>query len=210
MVGEDKASGSSFQHVNCYSSANLVEWAYEGALLSRGGSGDLGPGRVVERPKVLYNARTKRFVLYMHIDSGNYKEAKVGVAVGDSVCGKYTYLRSFRPMGRQSRDMGVFQDDDGTAYLLSEDVRLSSPRIAADQAARTRPAHLQNVGRLSQRDQRCAHVEGEVRIAGDTQTRPQLLHVQQSLNGVEIERQHLQLGHIGFGPVVAVEDVCAT
>jgi hypothetical protein len=122
MIGEDKASGASFQHVNCYSSTNLAEWVYEGALLSRGSSGDLGPGRVVERPKVLYNARTRRFVLYMHVDSGNYKEAKVGVAVGDSVCGKYTYLRSFRPMGRQSRDMGVFQDDDGTAYLLSEDV----------------------------------------------------------------------------------------
>jgi hypothetical protein len=149
MIGEDKASGSAFQHVNCYSSANLVEWMYEGALLSRS-SGDLGPGRVIERPKVLYNARTKRFVLYMHVDSGNYKEAKVGVAVGNSVCGKYSYLRSFRPMGRQSRDMGVFQDDDGAAYLLSEDASFSTiePLVLMQGSARTRSAHLQTVGRL--------------------------------------------------------------
>jgi hypothetical protein len=159
MIGEDKASGASFQHVNCYSSADLVDWAYEGALLSRGSSGDLGPGRVIERPKVLYNARTKRFVLYMHVDSGNYKEAKVGVAVGDSVCGKYTYLRSFRPMGRQSRDMGVFQDDDGTAYLLSEDVGVLSPTwpdgltLLTYTPARTRLAYLQDVSRLSQCNQ---------------------------------------------------------
>jgi beta-xylosidase len=121
-MGEDKSGGSNFQNVNCYSSPNLVEWTYVGALLSRGTSGDLGPGRVVERPKVIYNARTKKYVLYMHIDSGNYKEAKVGVATSDSVCGRYTYHKSYQPMGRQSRDMGLFQDDDGTAYLLSEDV----------------------------------------------------------------------------------------
>lgn len=33
------------------------------------------------------------------------------------------YLRSFRPLGYQSRDMGLFKDDDGTGYLLTEDVR---------------------------------------------------------------------------------------
>jgi beta-xylosidase len=123
MIGEDKSGGSSFQNVNCYSSPNLVEWTYVGSLLSRHAGGDLGPGRVVERPKVIYNSRTKKFVLYMHVDSSNYKEAKVGVATGDSVCGSYRYQRSYQPMGRQSRDMGLFQDSDGTAYLLSEDVR---------------------------------------------------------------------------------------
>ncbi|KAI0206879.1 carbohydrate-binding module family 35 protein [Astrocystis sublimbata] len=121
IVGEDKTQGSNFQNINCYSSANLVEWAYEGALLSRTNSGDLGPNRVVERPKVIYNDSTKKYVLYMHIDSSNYGEAKVGVATGDSVCGKYTYQGSFRPLGFESRDLGLFKDDDGTAYLLTED-----------------------------------------------------------------------------------------
>jgi sucrose-6-phosphate hydrolase SacC (GH32 family) len=122
MVGEDKAKGSNFQNINCYSSSNLADWMFAGALLSKQGSGDLGPGRVVERPKVLHNKRTGKYVLFMHIDSGDYKEAKVGVAVGDIVCGKYRYVGSWRPLGHESRDMGVFQEDDGTAYLLSEDV----------------------------------------------------------------------------------------
>ncbi|KAL1875329.1 hypothetical protein VTK73DRAFT_10113 [Phialemonium thermophilum] len=122
LVGEDKSGGSAFQNVNCYSSTDLVQWRHEGALLSRtGSSGDLGPNRVIERPKVLYNDRTGKYVLWMHVDSSNYGEAKAGVATGDSVCGKYTYLRSFRPLGYQSRDMGLFKDDDGTAYLLTED-----------------------------------------------------------------------------------------
>jgi hypothetical protein len=97
MIGEDKTSGSNFENVNCYSSTNLVEWKYEGALLSRTGSGDLGPNRVVERPKVIYNDKTRKYVLWMHMDSGNYGEARVAVATGDTVCGKYQYIRSFQP-----------------------------------------------------------------------------------------------------------------
>lgn len=71
---------------------NLVEWTYVGELLSRQSSGDLGPNRVVERPKVLYNEATRKYVMWMHIDDSSYKEAKTGVATSSSVCGKYTYL----------------------------------------------------------------------------------------------------------------------
>ncbi|CAG9951801.1 unnamed protein product [Clonostachys rosea f. rosea IK726] len=59
--------------------------------------------------------------MYLHIDSSNYGEAKVGVAVSNTVCGKYEYRGSFQPLGFQSRDMGLFKDDDGSAYLLTED-----------------------------------------------------------------------------------------
>jgi beta-xylosidase len=93
-------------------------------LLSRTASGDTGPNRVIERPKIIYNKSTKKYVMWMHIDSGDYKEAKIGVATGDSVCGKYTYLRSEQPLGHQSRDSGVFVDADDKAYLLTEDVSL--------------------------------------------------------------------------------------
>lgn len=104
-----------------------MTWTYVGALLSRAASpGDLGPDRVLERPKVIYNASTGKYVLWAHIDSSSYGEAKVGVATGDSVCGEYEYLGSWRPLGYQSRDIGLFQDDDGSAYLLSEDVSLKN------------------------------------------------------------------------------------
>ncbi|KAJ5461253.1 uncharacterized protein N7458_002805 [Penicillium daleae] len=120
-IGENKLNGSSFQSVNCYSSTNLVEWTFVGELLSLESSGDLGPNRIVERPKVIYNEATSTYVMWMHIDNSSYGEAKTGVATGSSVCGKYNYLGSFQPLGFQSRDMGLFKDDDGSAYLLSED-----------------------------------------------------------------------------------------
>ncbi|KAI5863627.1 carbohydrate-binding module family 35 protein [Durotheca rogersii] len=145
LIGEDKTNGSAFQNVNCYSSQNLVEWTYEGALLSRTAeAGDLGPNRVVERPKVVYNARTRQYVLYLHIDSSNYGEAKVGVATGTSVCGTYAYRGSFRPQGRQSRDMGLFVDDDGAGYLLTEDREsgLRILRLADDYLSVAADTHL--------------------------------------------------------------------
>ncbi|KAI1101608.1 carbohydrate-binding module family 35 protein [Jackrogersella minutella] len=131
IIGEDKTDGSAFQNVNCYSSPDLVEWTYVGALLSETSSvPELGPNRVIERPKVLFNEKTGKYVLYMHVDSSNYGEAKVGVATGDTVCGKYEFLYSFQPLGFQSRDMGLFQDDDGAGYLLTED-RANGLRIDA-------------------------------------------------------------------------------
>jgi hypothetical protein len=91
-IGENKLNGSAFQSVNCYSSTNLVEWTFVGELLSLQSSGDLGPSRIVERPKVIYNDATSKWVMWMHIDSSSYGEAKTGVATGSSICGKYNYL----------------------------------------------------------------------------------------------------------------------
>lgn len=112
--GEDKtgetSSDTSFQDIPCYTSTDLGTRTYQGVALARQSSGDLGPGRIVERPKVIYNASTSTYVMYMHIDSTNCSEAKVGVATSSTPCGPYTYRGSFRPLGNLSRDLGLFQD----------------------------------------------------------------------------------------------------
>jgi Glycosyl hydrolases family 43/Ricin-type beta-trefoil lectin domain-like len=136
--GEDKTGESSgdahFQDIPCYSSADLAHWTYQGAALARQSSGDLGPGRIIERPKVIYNSAAGQYVMYMHVDNSSYSEAKVGVATSSSVCGPYTYHGSFQPLGFQSRDIGLFEDTDGAAYLLSEDRAngLRIDRLSAD------------------------------------------------------------------------------
>lgn len=55
---------------------------------------DLHPSKVVERPKVIYNKKTKKFVLWAHIESANYGKAASGVAVSDSPIGPFKYLGS--------------------------------------------------------------------------------------------------------------------
>jgi hypothetical protein len=134
MVGEDKTAGGKFTAVACYSSPDLVSWTFVGNPLTRQASGDLGPNRIVERPKVIYNSATRMYVMYTHIDAPGYGDARVGVATSSSVCGAYSYRGSFRPLGQLSRDIGLFKDDDGSAYLLSEDRSngLRIDRLSAD------------------------------------------------------------------------------
>jgi hypothetical protein len=134
MVGEDKSAGATFTAVACYSSTDLATWTRMGDALSRQGSGDLAAGRVVERPKVVYNSTTGQYVMWMHIDNSSYSDARAGVATSPTPCGPYTYRGSSRPLGYESRDIGLFKDDDGTAYLLTEDRRngLRVDRLSAD------------------------------------------------------------------------------
>ncbi|OBT92716.2 hypothetical protein VE01_09704 [Pseudogymnoascus verrucosus] len=128
LIGENKLDGSSFQSINCYSSTDLVQWTFVNKLLTLQPSGELGPSRVVERPHIIYNSASSKYVMWLHIDSSSYGEAKAGVATSSSVCGDYTYLGSSQPLGHQSRDINLFKDTDGTAYLLTED-RASGLRI---------------------------------------------------------------------------------
>ncbi|QKW24012.1 RICIN domain-containing protein [Kitasatospora sp. NA04385] len=146
--GEDKTGESSadtsFQGIACYSSTDLAHWTPQGPALGRQSSGDLGPNRIVERPKVLYNAATKTYVMYLHIDDRGYGERKVGVATSSTPCGPYTYRGSFRPLGQMSLDIGLFQDTDGTGYLLTEDRAngLRIDRLSADYLGVDSTVHL--------------------------------------------------------------------
>jgi len=109
------------RYVNCYSSKDLTHWTFRNQVIHLSDPENFGPRWVLERPKVFYNAKTKTYVMYMHVDNGAYNVARVAVAVCDKVDGDYNYLKSFRPLGRESRDIGQFVDDDGTPYLIFED-----------------------------------------------------------------------------------------
>lgn len=132
--------------VSVYSSRDLIHWKNEGLALPstpENPDHDLAPENVIERPKVIYNARTKKFVMWFHQDSPNYQAARSGVAVSDTPVGPFRYVGAFRPNagvrplnataadlepkpgnllardlegGQMARDMTLFVDDDGTAY----------------------------------------------------------------------------------------------
>jgi acetyl esterase/lipase len=107
--------------VSCYSSENLYDWKYEGVALeadSRDSASDIYKGKVLERPKVIYNERTGKFVMWLHTDCEDYSCARAGVAVSDKPEGPFLYLVSMRPNGQMSRDMTLFKDDNGKAYHI--------------------------------------------------------------------------------------------
>jgi hypothetical protein len=121
--GEDRTPQNLRDHryVACYSSQDLMNWTFRKQVVASTEPTQV-PSRwwTIERPKVFYNAKTNKFVLYGHIDSQGYKLASVAVFTSDTVDGDYQFVRLFRPLGLESRDIGQFIDDDGSAYLIFE------------------------------------------------------------------------------------------
>ena len=107
--------------ISCYSSANLVDWKYEGLALKAepdDPSSPLHPSKVVERPKVLYNEKDDQYVMWVHLDTADYVYAGVGIAVSKDPRGPFTLIAAKQPNRQDSRDMTLFKDNDGTAYLV--------------------------------------------------------------------------------------------
>ena len=109
--------------VSCYSSCDLHSWHYEGLALSADPNASpdspLHPGRVMERPKVIYSAATGKYVMWFHADSADYTFAHAGCAVADRPEGPFELLGAFLPNRRDCRDMTLFTDPaDGRAYLV--------------------------------------------------------------------------------------------
>ena len=90
--GEIKDRGATSRSgISCYSSANLSDWKNEGIALSvlADSDSEIQPGCIMERPKVIYNRRTGKFVMWFHLElkDRGYEAARTGVAVSDSVTG---------------------------------------------------------------------------------------------------------------------------
>ncbi|MCA0757115.1 S-layer homology domain-containing protein [Paenibacillus sp. N4] len=161
--GEDKTNGYlPARGVRVYASKDLYNWEDKGLALTAIESmvsfetdplisglyagredkadilNDIGTNRIIERPKVIYNDTTKKYVMWMHTDgpsatsNANYAKAEAGYALSDSPTGPFVYQESNRmdrvPAGAtddgqpnqpgMARDMTLFKDDDGTAYLI--------------------------------------------------------------------------------------------
>jgi beta-xylosidase len=88
--------------VHCYSSKDLYNWNDEGIALPvmpENSDSDIAQGCILERPKVIYNASTGKYVMWFHLEikSMGYSSARSGVAVSDNPAGPYTFVRSERP-----------------------------------------------------------------------------------------------------------------
>lgn len=133
--GEDRTPGGGGA-VACYSSTNLCNWKREVVALSRWSLPRIeGQRCFVERPKVIFNPHTKLFVMWMHLEQWGYRFSRAGVATSESPSGPFKFMQAIRPVdntndfpagddagqdqyGGTFRDMNLFLDDDGRAYVI--------------------------------------------------------------------------------------------
>lgn len=123
--GEDRGDDNKFRYVSAYRSKDLKNWEPRGHVLTQETDPEIRSA-VIERPKVLYNEKTRQFVMWMHKEADDsYAEARAAVAVSSTIDGPYTWKGSFRPKDasgaeHMSRDITVYEDKAaGKAYMIS-------------------------------------------------------------------------------------------
>lgn len=123
--GEHKLPGRSEKQladggVHCYSSRDLYNWKDEGLVLSvdhENAASDIAAGCILERPKVIYNERTKKYMMYFKLypRGTGYERGFVGVASASSPKGPFTYSHRFLGADSEkgSGDFTMFKDING-------------------------------------------------------------------------------------------------
>ena len=124
--------------VNLFTSRDLINWTSHGNVLPEANRVD----RILFSPKVLYNAKTKLFVLwYNYVPNYSY-----GVATSPSPYGPFETVNatagsSFRfgyPDNKDIGDFSLWADEDGTGYFLySAHAHCQVERLTDDYLAST-------------------------------------------------------------------------
>ena len=116
--------------VRCYVSDDLLNWQDTGLVLdvfAPGAHPELADASILDRPKVIYHAATKKFILYFKLYPPKSQGGKsgvdfayVGVATATEPTGPFHYQGRF--LGGNSRfgtgDFTIFADTDGSIYHL--------------------------------------------------------------------------------------------
>ncbi len=118
-------------YVSCYASKDLMNWEFRNNILttdskvkSIGLEGDTalfknGTKINIERPKIVYNEKTDKYIMWAHYENGtDYRNAAIALASSDTPDGDFVYHGFFRPFGHMSRDCNVFKKN-GKMYFIS-------------------------------------------------------------------------------------------
>ena len=121
--------------VRCYKSKDLYNWEDCGLIIPpepEDAASPMNPytaNACMDRPHIIYNQNTKKFVCWMKVMRGYTQTESVYMA--DSILGPYIMVRKdLRPLGMNAGDFDLVAARDGKAYYYFE--RVHSETICAD------------------------------------------------------------------------------
>jgi hypothetical protein len=119
--------------VRCYKSTDLYNWEDIGLIIPPDNDDPTSPlnsTAMLDRPHIIYNRRTQKFICWLKI-MGKGGQTRT-VLVADNITGPYTIVhKDMRPLGMSAGDFDlVVSPDDGKAYMYFE--RVHSEMICAD------------------------------------------------------------------------------
>ncbi len=119
--------------VRCYRSIDLYNWEDLGLIIppdTEDESSSLHPTSMMDRPHIIYNRYTKKYVCWLKIMNKDGSQTET-VLTADSLLGPYTIVREgLKPLGMSAGDFDLVVAPDGKAYYYFE--RVHSETICAD------------------------------------------------------------------------------
>ena len=120
--------------VRMYSSKDLYNWKDEGVICAthpEDPESPLHPYSKMDRPHILYNDKTKKFVLWMKIMGDGGREQYMVTATSDKITGPFRIVNEkLHPGGMNSGDFDLVKREDGSACIVFE--RVHSDMIVID------------------------------------------------------------------------------
>ena len=119
--------------VRAYASKDLYNWEDKGLIIPpepEDEDSPLHPAAMMDRPHIIYNAMTKKYVAWLKIMCKDGSQRST-VLTADSFLGPYTKVRTgLRPLNMSAGDFDLAVASDGKAYYYFE--RVHSETICAD------------------------------------------------------------------------------
>lgn len=119
--------------VRCYASTDLYNWEDKGIIVPPEVDDEkstLHPHSYMDRPHIIYNERTKKYVMWLKIMQAKGVQSMT-VLVADNILGPYKKIReNYKPLDMNSGDFDLVKASDGKAYWYFE--RVHSELICAD------------------------------------------------------------------------------
>lgn len=129
----DGVNGIWHQGVRCYTSTDLYNWENKGVIIPPepdDPESGLHPTACMDRPHIIYNERTKKYVCWLKIMHKDNSQSET-VLVADDILGPYTKVKEgLRPLNMSAGDFDLAVAPDGKAYYYFE--RVHSETICAD------------------------------------------------------------------------------
>ena len=121
--------------VKCYSSTDLYNWEDRGIIIPPepgDPTSSLHPESCMDRPHIIYNKKTKKYVCWMKImNKDSFQTHTETVMVANHILGPYTKVKEgLQPLGMNAGDFDLAVAEDGKAYYYFE--RVHSETICAD------------------------------------------------------------------------------
>ena len=120
--------------VRCYSSVDLYNWDDCGIIIppdTEDASSSLYPESKMDRPHIIYNHDTGKYVCWLKIMNDKAGTQTMTVLTADFILGPYEKVREgLCPLGMNSGDFDLAVAEDGRAYIYFE--RVHSEIICAD------------------------------------------------------------------------------